>query len=138
MKHYNFVRRQVIELQLFPLLDDIGVFAHHQPADVSEEEAPDGVVRVGISLRIFMVNPVVSSPLIDIILWVPVKTDITHTLRTQRGRCAVMKAAIMRAGTVCVCVCVPEMTWSWLNQERSSEVMRPCRICDSTGDELQQ
>lgn len=68
LKHHNFVIQQVAELQLAPFLDDIGVFAHKQPANVREEEPPHGVVRVGICLWIFVVNPVVSSPFEDIIL----------------------------------------------------------------------
>ena len=69
-----------MDFQLASLLDDIRVFADHQPANVREEEPPDGVVRVSIRLGIFVVNPVVSSPLIDIILRVQVNTEITYTV----------------------------------------------------------
>ncbi len=50
LKHYNFVGQQVIELQLASFLNDVRVLAHQQPADVREEEAPHGVVRVGVGL----------------------------------------------------------------------------------------
>lgn len=79
MKHHNFVGVQVSKLQLASFLNNVRVFAHQQPANVSKEEAPDGVVRVSISLRIFVVNPVVTSPFKDIILWIQIKTEITHT-----------------------------------------------------------
>lgn len=49
---------------------------------MSEEEAPHGVVRVSVCLGILVVNPVVSSPLKDIILWVKVKTEITYVADT--------------------------------------------------------
>lgn len=68
LKHHNFVGVQVSKLQLASFLNNVRVFAHQQPANVSKEEAPDGVVRVSISLRIFVVNPVVTSPFKDIIL----------------------------------------------------------------------
>lgn len=78
LKHYNLVSKQVTKLQLLAFLDNIRVFAHQQPANVSKEETPGSIVRVSISLRIFVVNPVVSSPFKDIILWVEVNTDCIH------------------------------------------------------------
>lgn len=71
MKLDDSVGQQVAEVQLAPFLDDVGVFAHQQPADVSEEEAPHGVVGVGVRLRILVVDPVVSGPFKDIVLRVP-------------------------------------------------------------------
>lgn len=68
LKHHNFVRQKVSEFQLASFLDDVGVFAHQQPANVREEETPDGVVGVGVRLRVFVVNPVVPGPLEDVIL----------------------------------------------------------------------
>lgn len=50
LKHHNFVSHQIFELQLASFLNDIRVFAHQEPANVSKEEAPDGVVRVSICL----------------------------------------------------------------------------------------
>lgn len=91
LKHNNFVRLQVVEFELAPFLDDVGVFAHQQPADVREEEAPHGVVRVGLRLRVLVVNPVVSSPFVDIIL--------------EQGR-KVACAVKTLPGETCVCVCV--------------------------------
>lgn len=54
------------------------MFAHHQPTNVSKEEAPHGVVRVGVRLRVLVVNPVVSGPFEDIILWVRAKAGVNN------------------------------------------------------------
>lgn len=44
------VIQQVSEIQLPALLDDVAVLAHEEPADVGEEEAAAGVVRVRVRL----------------------------------------------------------------------------------------
>lgn len=93
LKHYNFVSQQVTEIQLLSFFKNIRVFAHQQPANVSKEETPASVVRVSVRLWIFVVNPVVSSPFKDIILWVEVKTD------------CIMKAAIIKTLDVCLLGC---------------------------------
>lgn len=46
LKHYDFVSIEIFQLQLASLLDDVGVFADQEPADVREEEPSFGVVRV--------------------------------------------------------------------------------------------
>lgn len=50
LKHYNLVRQQIAKLQFASFFNDIRVFAHQQPANMSEEEAPDSVVRISICL----------------------------------------------------------------------------------------
>lgn len=62
------IRQQVGEVKLSPLLNDILMFAHKQPPDVGEEEAPAGVVRVRVGLRVLVVDSVVPGPLEDVIL----------------------------------------------------------------------
>lgn len=62
------VVQQVSEIQFSPLLNDVPVLAHEQPADVGEEEATAGVVRVCVRLRVLVVHAVVSAPLVDVIL----------------------------------------------------------------------
>lgn len=64
----NRVVQQVGEIQLPPLLYDIPVLTHKQPANVGEEEATAGIVRVRICLRVLVVHTVVSAPLVDVIL----------------------------------------------------------------------
>lgn len=44
------------------------MLAHEEPADVGEEEAPAGVVRVRVRLRVLVVHAVVSAPLVDVVL----------------------------------------------------------------------
>ena len=68
LKHDHFIGLQVGELQLASLLDDVRVLPHQEPADVGEEESPQGVMGVRVCLREFMVDSVISSPLINIIL----------------------------------------------------------------------
>lgn len=82
LKHYNLVRQQIVKLQFASFFNDIRVFAHQQPANMSEEEAPNGVVRISICLWIFVVNSVVSCPFKDIILRIQGQTQITYTVAT--------------------------------------------------------
>lgn len=63
------VFQQVSEIQLPALLDDIAVLAHEEPADVGEEEAAAGVVRVRVRLRVLVVHAVVPAPLVDVVLY---------------------------------------------------------------------
>lgn len=77
LEHNHCVRLQVRHVQLLTLLDDVGMFANQQPADVGEEESPLGVVRVRVRLRVLVVGAVVSRPLVDVIL-----------LRRDMERCA--------------------------------------------------
>lgn len=68
LEHDHGVRAQVPQLQLASLLQDVGVLPHQQPADVREEEPPQGVVRVGVRLRVLVVHAVVPRPLVDVVL----------------------------------------------------------------------
>lgn len=68
LEHDDFICLQVRQLQLLALLDDVGVLAYEQPANVSEEKAPHCIVGVGIRLRVLVVNPVVPRPLVDVVL----------------------------------------------------------------------
>lgn len=62
------VIQQVSEIQFPPLLYDVPVLAHEQPADVGEEEATAGIVRVRVRLGVLVVHTVVSAPLVDVVL----------------------------------------------------------------------
>lgn len=44
------------------------MFAYQQPANVREEKAPAGIMRICICFREFVVDTVISGPLINIIL----------------------------------------------------------------------
>lgn len=85
LKHYHFVRQQVSELQLPAFFYDIWMFAHQQPANVGKEEAPFGVVGVGVCLWVFVVNSVVSSPFKNVILQVEGKTSSSDEIALQSG-----------------------------------------------------
>lgn len=105
LEHNHFVGQQVLELQLSSPLDDFRVFAHQQPADVGEEEAPRGVVRVAVCLRVLVVHPVIPGPLVDIILWTEEQTDATRYL-------ALATKTAITAISVRLCGRLPEMPWS--------------------------
>lgn len=53
---------QIADVQLATLGNDFRVLPAQQPADVREEEPTGCVVRIGIRFRIFMVHPMVASP----------------------------------------------------------------------------
>lgn len=68
LEHNNTICLEVTEVQLASFLNDIWVLTYQQPADVRKEEASFGIMWVCISLWIFVVDTVVSTPLKDIIL----------------------------------------------------------------------
>lgn len=68
LEHHNSVSFQVRQVQLLSFSDDIRVFAHQQPANMSKEKAPFCIMGICIRLREFVVCTVVSGPLINIIL----------------------------------------------------------------------
>ena len=73
LKHDNFICLQVTELQLASFFYDVGVLANHEPSNVGKEESPYGVVGVCVRLRVLMVDPMVSYPLEDVILWIAIR-----------------------------------------------------------------
>lgn len=44
------ISKQVSDIQLSPLLDDIRMLAHQQPPNVGEEEASAGIVGISVCL----------------------------------------------------------------------------------------
>jgi hypothetical protein len=65
----NGISIKVTEVALLALLLNVGMLAHKQPAAVSEEEAPFGVVGVSLSLGVLVMHAMVTAPLNDVILW---------------------------------------------------------------------
>ena len=59
---------EVRHVDLFAFLLHVGMFAHHQPAAVCKEEATQGIVRVGVSLRVLVMQPVITRPLYNVVL----------------------------------------------------------------------
>lgn len=68
LKHHHWIRPQISQVQLPALFNDVGMFADQQPTNVGEEEAPFGVVRVCVCLRVLVVDAMVSGPLVNVIL----------------------------------------------------------------------
>ena len=59
---------EVTVVEGFTLPLHLWMFSGQQPTDVSEKEAPLGIVRVTMRLRIFVMNSVVTCPFYDVIL----------------------------------------------------------------------
>ena len=59
---------QVRHVDLFPFLLDLGMFPDHQPAAVREEETAQCVVRVGVRLRVLVVEAVIARPFYYVVL----------------------------------------------------------------------
>ena len=78
----HWVREHVAEVHFAPLPQHLGVFLLHQPADMSEEEAPLHVVWVRVCLGELVVHPVVAYPLHDGVL----ETIINNHQRQHRRR----------------------------------------------------
>lgn len=51
----------------------------HQPAHVAEEEAPVGIVGVGVRITVFVVQSVVSDPNVKAVLEFYIKYQIVET-----------------------------------------------------------
>lgn len=65
----NWIRVQIGNVDAFPFSFDLGMFTAQQPAHVTEEEAPFGVVRVGVGFAVFVVDSVVARPIHGCILF---------------------------------------------------------------------
>lgn len=62
LEHDHPVSLQITHVYLSAELDDVGMLLVHKPADVAEEKATLGVVRVGIRVRVAMMESVVATP----------------------------------------------------------------------------
>lgn len=62
LPHDERVCFQVVHVDLNPFLHDIGMWCQNQPPNMREKESSFSVVRVGVSLAIFVVYTVVQSP----------------------------------------------------------------------------
>lgn len=62
LEHDYGIFVQVSEIQFFPCPDNLGMLLDIQPAHVSEEKSPCGIVRIGIGLGILVMNTMVTSP----------------------------------------------------------------------------
>ena len=58
---------QITHVDGLSLFDDVGMFSAQKPTDVREEEAPFGVVWVGIRLRELVMDAMVATPLVYVV-----------------------------------------------------------------------
>jgi hypothetical protein len=63
IEHHR-IGEQIVQGYARAFARHIRMLFHEQPADVSEKEAALGIVRIGVRLRVFVVHPVISTPLI--------------------------------------------------------------------------
>lgn len=72
LEHDDGICFEVREVDGFPETDNVGMFAHHEPADVGEEEASGGVVGVSVGVAVLVVLPVVSDPNVQAVLQITI------------------------------------------------------------------
>ena len=63
LEHNNWISIQVGEINALSTFDDFRALLAAEPAHVGEEEAPLRIVRVCVSVRVFVVGAVVAGPL---------------------------------------------------------------------------
>lgn len=68
MEHQDGIGAQVGEIQSPSLFLNIRMLFAEQPAHMREEKSPGGVVRICISFRVFVVDAMVTGPMVDGIL----------------------------------------------------------------------
>lgn len=69
LKAHHRICVKVGQIDLFPLLFDVRVFAHKKPSHMREEEATFSIVWIGVSFCKLVVHSVVSAPFYYITLW---------------------------------------------------------------------
>ena len=65
LEHDYRILMQITKVQFLPSTDHLGVLLNVQPTHVSVEESTHGIVWVGIRLGIFVVDTVVTCPVVD-------------------------------------------------------------------------
>lgn len=68
MKSNNWIGDDIIQANLFASSVHLWMFPNEQPAQVREEEATVGVVRIGISVGVFVMYTMIATPLVDVAL----------------------------------------------------------------------
>lgn len=69
LEHNVFVSLQVGHVDFLSKFQDFWVLSRHQPSNVTEEKATVGIMRVSISVRIFVVLTMITDPNIKAVLW---------------------------------------------------------------------
>lgn len=68
LDHNEWIGQTVAHINRFPFFIDLGPFGHHQPAHVREKQSTTGVVRIGITVLVFVMYTMVMYPNPDPIL----------------------------------------------------------------------
>jgi len=68
LEHDDGISFQVRHVDCLPLLLDQDVLSCHEPPNMSKEEPPLGIMRVRMSLGVFMMGPVIPTPLMHGVL----------------------------------------------------------------------
>eukprot|EP01083_Nonionella_stella_P280898 955810_1 len=65
LEHDYRILVEIAKIKLFSGSDNLRVFLHIQPSHVSIEESPHGIVGIGISLRVFVVDAMITGPMVN-------------------------------------------------------------------------
>jgi hypothetical protein len=68
LEHHHWVRFQIAQIQFLTFAGHFLLFFDQQPTDVTVEEASTCVVGVRIRVRVLVVDPMVSTPVVDVFL----------------------------------------------------------------------
>lgn len=79
LKHKHFVGSQIIQVYEFSFFHYQWMFFIQTPAYVSIKKSPSCVVRIGIGINKFVMNPMISRPTINVFLKVQQLVSITFT-----------------------------------------------------------
>lgn len=88
LKHDVGIGLQVGHVNLLSILDDFRMLPAHQPANVGEEEAAIGIVRICVGVRVLVVLTVIPDPYPEAVLscqCVHVEQEDAHPLVGLKG-----------------------------------------------------
>ena len=68
MELYDRILQDIRHVNLTTTSQNLRVFVHHQPANMGKEKSAIRIVRIGIGLRVFMVNAMIANPVIQSVL----------------------------------------------------------------------
>lgn len=64
----DWILQDIRHVDLTTATQNFRMLEHHKPAHVGEEESTVGIVRIGIRLRVLVVDPMVTNPVVKSIL----------------------------------------------------------------------
>lgn len=69
LEHNHWIGFQVRHIDFFAIFQDLWMLSGHQPTDVAEEEATVCIMRISISVRVFMMLTMITNPDVQTVLW---------------------------------------------------------------------